>query len=335
MLRLAKPILLACAILACASAFAWPPTFGPEFTFYRGNREFDPHAMLKLVQLKLCVDGRCTARLNDTERGVRVSYDDGFWFEIHHDPKVVEVTARPGTVEETRRQRNRMQSDIFDFLGSLNYRPHARIGGGHLNMGLESAFGGDAMLLRNYIVDLLNHPELGNGVLRDRSPRVSPTYEGVPRELREQIQWAIARFDRSSVKSVDRLLSMLEEPMVRNLDGGPRNFVLAIYHAIHGDPKSRRLEHRGVGPQQDVDRYLLEIELLEARVEHLKTIETPIPLRRRRRLTPEESVRNFHEYVTQSKKEWSRFQPLITERLREETRDLIECLGKRVEETLK
>jgi hypothetical protein len=111
-------------LLSAPTALAWPPLFGPEFTFTNeaireeGNRNpTRPQSQLnlekleewrKLLEERCSQRGDCTVQRFTDKHGpaYKVTFPDGWHYNISVDAAALEVQTKPGTLEDFRaRQR--------------------------------------------------------------------------------------------------------------------------------------------------------------------------------------------------------------------------------------
>ena len=156
-------IFLGSLILFSFSSFARPLTFGAEFTFYsdEGVTGWWDVKNRMLMHLR---DGQPEGSKFDfglTEFGaVKLISPNGWWFSIDEDQgQVAEVPTVPATVDYFRQYQSDMQDAIFASAANVGFFPALYLGGGHINIGVRELLA-DPLLLRNFIVDLLNHNEL-------------------------------------------------------------------------------------------------------------------------------------------------------------------------------
>ena len=221
----------------------------------------------------------------------RVTYPDGFWFLVGLDTGVVEVTAQPQTRESYQANHARIQGDIFEFADSLGLRPHERIGGGHHNLGLLSAFGNpdgtlNELMFRNFLVEQANHPELPWGILGNHLGN-APPFSALSAQQQGALERLIREYDLAPsdpywlVRQVERLgytahPNTTSEPYRRN-----RQYYHDLsFRSVNSDlGPLQRVEMRGVRPQASLDQFLLEVELLDIRLDRLRIRRDTLPLR--------------------------------------------------------
>ncbi len=140
------------------------PTFGVEWTFSSektvgGDNRARREVVLEFRDqvLKSCREARDVCTWKPLEgSGYRVAYSSGWHFDITLDENVIEVISAPGTHGTFTNHANRIVRDIFAVADTLKMKIGG--GGGHIHMGVESAFGNDALAFRNFFVDYFNHP---------------------------------------------------------------------------------------------------------------------------------------------------------------------------------
>lgn len=334
-----KPILLSLALLlASLPAFAWPPTFGPEFTFT--NKALEQAAttptmvqtqanLAALEQWRAKMEAICKERKNCklkkfTDKhgpAYKILYEDGFWYSVGIDTGVLEISAQPNTIAGFRALKDRMQADIFEVAKSIGLAPHERLGQGHMNIGIKSAFGEDAQLFRNFLVDTANHPELHQGVLGVHLGN-SPTLTLLGEKPQKAMAQVIQEFDRAPTDMY--ALSRRIESQVYTVN--PFRWDPPSYYQNHRlesvDPKlpeeAQRLEVRGVRPQKSMDEFLLQCELFENWLDHLKRYGKNVPLRipTNKNMQPGELKARFLDFLASIGEDPAKFEPLLPEKIR-------------------
>lgn len=288
---------------------ASPKTFGPEFTvtsraLIEGTDPRSAWQRLRRVVTENCAGGAdpCAVSVvfpwgEDVAADVVVRYPDGWWFRISVDPHVVEITARPATLAELARLRDRMQRDIFDAAASVGLYPSPSKGGGHINIGVESTFGRDAVLFRNFVVDCANHPELFQGILRWKSKEAAPALSALSVKMRDNFAGAIRDFDEGRLRSIEELADVLNDE-VEGFEGNPRYQAVSLVYVGLRSRDERRIEVRGVRAQASADEFISEARLIDRRIEYLRALKGLIPLRiPTEAMSGEEKLDRFTRYV--------------------------------------
>lgn len=176
---------LLCLLLWASASLAKPATIGPELAFTNAetaaawNARYNanvpdyqtPTATGELVQaqrlgteiIKNCAG--CRVRRYKGKFGLETSHIDfpnGFWVEISVDPGIVELQTPPLTPERYVELTPFIEETIYGAASRLNmsYVPTD----GHLNFGVRATFE-TVKGLAAFMLDQINHPELGLGVL--------------------------------------------------------------------------------------------------------------------------------------------------------------------------
>jgi hypothetical protein len=138
----------------------------------------------------------------------RVTYDDGWWFEVDVDVGVIEVRHKPSTIKTLERLESRMQRDIWDVANGLGLSALPGTAA-HSHIGLEATFGDDIRKVRNYLVDCVNHQELGLLMTDDLSN--APPLSKLKRSQFVAFKKIIAEVDSGKIKSITALEDQLEK----------------------------------------------------------------------------------------------------------------------------
>jgi hypothetical protein len=194
-------------LLFSQQSFAWPPTFGAEFNFsnpvvLKSGKPLEVNSteseaardkMMEIIKSVCATRGDCSVQTSENHYGVtthRVKYKDGWWFDIATDPRVVEIQTAPSTVEQLEKYKQRIQEDIFGSAEKtgLSVTDITKVFGhgwaaGHIHIGASSAFDGNAQLFRNFLVDYVNHPELGTGLFSNDWSN-APPLTALPKKIR-------------------------------------------------------------------------------------------------------------------------------------------------------
>lgn len=321
-----------------APAWAWPPTYGLEFTFtnpaiIRGSKglsattntpenEAGREALAEAMKKKCLLKGDCSVEwvVDKSGAGYRVNYSDGHWFQLSVDPAVVEVQGKPATKEEYKAMRTRLQ-DLFDAAAESGLRPHHREGGGHIHIGLETTFGRDANFFRNFLVDMANHPELATEILSDSNPN-SPPIALHGKKSRERFARIVKDFDEGKISDLRTFSERIRDDVY--LQAPCHWSAKAKYQAVCltrvTEPVNeayRTVELRAIRPQKDAAEFIRELELIEGRLNFIRNAKAPIPYRLNRPIpkTRAEIVAAFRNYVTEMGMDWAEMRKLLPENL--------------------
>lgn len=318
-------------------------TFGPEFTFTNetlvneGNKALNkaldagkhPSEALKtefnmakyqnfkeILEEKCRIRKDCTTSIGYDKHGenIRVTYQDGWYFEVGIDMCVIETQTKPGRIADFIYNKNRLEEDLWQVAESLDLRPHYRAGQGHVHIGL-SAFNNDPILLRNFFVDYSNRPELAFGALGNHLGN-SPPIAALKPEQREGLQTALKQFDALETKTIPDFVRLITRNVytastIEGWDGAD------YYHAIRLERSMRinsasTIEIRAFRPQQTVDQFILQLELLQSRINFLRAK----PLIQyhetdKYQYSRQDIVNSFYQYVTETGLSWEKYKVLL------------------------
>lgn len=301
--------------------------FGPEFNFTNpvileaanhvpSNIVNNPENE-KVVDLlaqhysKVCVD--CTVlnyRNRYGVRSVRVTFSDGWHFDVITDPGVVEINTSPMTVNDVARLSERMNEFIFNPIYQLGLRPANDFfndwAGGHIHVDLKTAFGNDLSLFRNFIVDYTNHVELAHRIFGN-DHHFAPSIQALDPEQKMAFDRLIKEVDAGGVTSIQRFAQRLQQEVYyRNPHGhtAKKHQALNVTRIsdITIEDRYRTLEIRAFRSQENPEIFRLETQLIEKRIEFLKSWKTPIAIRWNdpSEITDEAAVSEFYRYVRDS-----------------------------------
>jgi hypothetical protein len=329
------------SLLVSASALADGKTalFGAELEFT--NKEIDkassrspntintPTAVkYKNRFKKLVMEGcqGCTAKSTKDGYGApiwRISYPNGFWFEITTDPHTLEVKTKPSTAKQLKKEGPRMQRDIFDVAHKLGtVARYEEASAAHMHIGTKSAFGNNAMLLRNFLVDYANHPALAGGALHKDYANAPP----------------IARLSASQVKafaevtapskvgkmSIEKFADVLQQRVFHRTveaDFAPaKKYQATSVQRIDNVLKSSgwTAEMRAMPSHESAGSFVRMAELLSARISFLEKGGKPVQFKPQRvgHLTAKDKVNQFFQYVAESGLRWHDYVPMLNHRVR-------------------
>lgn len=323
-------------------------TFGPEFTFTNstlvneGNKalsealakgrnpfyalktkfNMEKYEAFKDILIKRCkVRQDCTTSIGSDKHGenVRVTYKDGFYFEVGIDMCVIETQTKPGRIADFVFNKKRLETDLWKVAESLDLRPHNRTGQGHVHIGL-SAFNHDPLLLRNFFVDYTNHPELAYGALGNHLLN-SPPVAALKPEQRTGLKLALEKFDSLSKKTIPEFVRLIHKYTYTSSTAsgwGGADY----YHAIRlqrseSINEASTVEIRAFRPQATVDEFVLQLELIQGRIDFLKG-KRPVEYQDtgKYEYSPQEVVNGFHKYITEANLSWEKFKVLLPANLR-------------------
>lgn len=327
-------------------------TFGPEFEFGAKRLWHIPwsHPMSLLTEggvepgepearaieeFAAAVRGRCAgggciveplaSHYGPQMPSYRVRFENGYYFDITADPWVVEIRAKPATLEELRAVRDVMQSHIFDVARSIGLSPTGtdmpmNRAAGHVNFGTTSAFGSDGRAYLDFFVDYANFSELAGGALG--GDRVNaPGFDRLPAPLREKFFDVIRSLEanpQATPKSVAKAL--LEE--IYTASGKQRSHHMQAFGLKRvkdlSKSKDQPSEFRAARMQESPDEFILWAEMIEARVAYRKAQpKAPILFANRpaRSFSKTELVSAFYVYTEEAGLNFERFRSVLNHSL--------------------
>ena len=245
----------------------------------------------------------------------RIKFGNGFWIQAGVDTGCLEVQTKPSTVAEFTEQKNIIQKVIWDTAKELDLKPHKRIGGGHVNVDLATAFPeNNALLFRNFIVDQANHPEWTAGIFGNHTGN-APPISALETHLHDNFKDVIKIFDitgdaSQGLAAMEHLGREIDRRVyVSNpfwLQQGRKTWQpyyyqhLSFRSAKQSTPvEQRRIELRGYRPQQTIDEFLLEIEFLDRRLTYLNEMNKAIPVKIPRGIgmSASEKIKRFNRVI--------------------------------------
>ncbi len=279
----------------------------------------------------------------------KVIYPDGWWYAITIDPLVVEIIAKPLTLKDAVRMRDRLQRDIWDHARlrvrtfstekadeNVGLTPHEEIGGGHIHFDVKTAFGNDALLFRNFIVDFSNHPTLALGTLGN-SVLNGPPISSLSAEQQQAFSDIIFQFDHAYPRmTIKELSTLITQKVYYKTMGKPGWFgasrhkwvpaekyqAINITRIVNPDvpDEERTMEIRSLRPEKSADDFIRLITLFDTRIQKLKELSKlnkAVPYLRSQARTsvmekdPQRMVDEFYSYVTSSGLNWSDYEILL------------------------
>ncbi|HWU43276.1 MAG TPA: hypothetical protein VN132_07560 [Bdellovibrio sp.] len=258
-----------------------------------------------------------------------VTYSGDRWFTVVSDPWVLEVKGIPSTSQELMSDADILQSLVFDTAREIGLQPHSRIGGGHIHLDIETFFGEDKLLLRNFLVDLANHPELFLGALGFDLLN-APPIALLSATQREAFAEVIREFDEGKLGMVGIRKAIIRR--VYNSTFYPQyahqRSYSEKYQAVNLSHE-KTIELRGLRPEKSLRHHLLILQLFEKRIEYLKRLDKPIAYNNKdysnlfeghteraldtftSHIKPEIIENAFRSYVLETELNWNDYRELL------------------------
>lgn len=244
----------------------------------------------------------------------RVEFTDGFWVQISTDVAVVEIQTKPSTVAEYQAAKPHLDR-LFRAGADSGLTPDPKFKqGGHIHMDFASAFGDDHRLFRNFLVDFMNHQELGGGGVFGSDPFNAPHLSLLTDDPKGVFMDLIDRFDRGEIKTGKELAKKIIQNVYNDNPAhwSPRH----KYHALNltrvvdeGDFST--VEFRAMSAQLNPEEFLKQTALFESRLNFLRKMDRNLPVMGFRPLSPEQKVGAFRSYVEESGLRWDDYKPLL------------------------
>ncbi len=333
-------LLLQSALCLANDDFLAGPKFGYEFTFAVNEPTYHVLDFTQQVKTHLVDNQPEGAKFQYMEMNRTFSSPEGWNFVIGTDPEVFEVTGSPHTVAQFRSFSSNMQDAIFVSAYNKNYFPGLYLGGGHINIDVRY-FLDHPILLRNFLVDFVNHVELSMGIFNydtnNATPLVfSPFYEAFVKVISDfDLKVPSLLQDPSSEKNADAVQALLTDLNTRlpqtpkpdhlKWEGKSGNLgkysAISFSEAVQRTPAAR-IEIRSVRAQWSMDVWVRQISLFKNRLLYLhKTYgEQLIPIDPKPLMLPpqdgnhrliydppidpEMALKNFYFYVEESGESW-------------------------------
>lgn len=256
-----------------------------------------------------------------------VTFPDGWWFKVSHDPSVIEIMTKPATVSELRKHEALMDSLLFETARNLGLRPSLPGYGsmaGHFNFGLRSAFGDSGELFLKFFIDYANHPFLALGGLGHDIMNAPPLFLLKP-EFQNEMNNIIDELYEDKAKGKSPTLisvgsKILDRVYVQSFD---RQVMHDGWHyqafsikKLNGLRTKEDVpgELRSMDAQESMREFILMAELFEARLKFLLKKKGRIeydPLMKTS-YSRKELREHFQKYVEEAGLDFRRFESLLS-----------------------
>ncbi|OHE20558.1 MAG: hypothetical protein A2540_03575 [Sulfurimonas sp. RIFOXYD2_FULL_37_8] len=212
-----------------------------------------------------------------------------------------------------------LQKDLFENAKNLGLLPDPEYGGGHIHIGLESAFENDDLLFRNFMVDFFNHPEIASGIWKEDLLN-APHLTKLPNEKINRFIELVETFDNGKLNLWDLLWAITNEVYDVNLapkswseDASPDKYQAFNIRRIVGSfaKEEKTAEIRCSKAQNDAFEFLAQIKLLQNRINYLRQLGHPIRPVILKNLSPQQKVDNYFDYITESGGNWRMYKELL------------------------
>jgi hypothetical protein len=204
----------------------------------------------------------------------KYTFEDGWWFQINLDPGVVEIQMDPMTLDQANSEKitNRVNKYIFGIAKDLGLHSDASFGGGHIHLDIDSTFGTNELLFRNFVVDFENEAAALEAFEHD--PVNAPRIAQQSLAMREKFATVVHKFDRDNKEigqeAIKTLATMVEDQVYKGFsEDDPKYNALNYRHMLKEDGFNT-LEIRALRSQRNFEEFILEAKLFMKRIEYLE-----------------------------------------------------------------
>lgn len=291
-------------------------TIGQKITF-RCSSHYSKTKINQLADLikKNCLKVGCsvesiihkTSHTSKVSEAYRIHYPDGNWFQLSTDNTAVEIQMKPMNLSEIEKFKPILQRDMFDIAHTIDlHKPRVEVlSGGHINIGFSQVFKENPLLLRNFIVDQINHSELYGGIFL-KDPISAKSIYKKDKEF-HYIQDIIEQFDRGEIKSSQELALNLSYVLK-----GDKFIDLQTIVREDFPMDQKRIEMRAHRSQKTANEFHKIVKLYEGRINYLKELTTPLNLRPIPiSYDPKIQLSHFKTYVTESGFDLENFREIL------------------------
>ncbi len=232
----------------------------------------------------------------------------GWSFRLTQDADALEVLADPVTTDQYKGEiGERLQKQVFDLAEESGFHVHRKteyFSQGHINLDLNF-FKENPLLLRNFIVDQLNHSEFANGVLSNDQYNAESLVKSSKK--RNKIAKIIQSYDEAESRDITVFMKELNSLFHKMSQLGLRHTV--------DNKTSARIEVRAHRAQRDMNEFIKLIDLYDGRLEYLMTLKSPIEFENKAvEKDPKKQLIRFRNYVEESQKNFNDFYEILPEK---------------------
>lgn len=278
---------------------------------------------------------KCKTSRTTNKHGAKswqIIHPNGIQYKITPDPSVVEIIVRAQTVNTYSKNKDIFQGMVFDGARRVGLKPHVMEGQGHISLFMDvfgdaSKEGDEALLFRNFVVDMVNHPELGLGVF-ENNPLDAPVVAASKEKLKA-FKVMLSKYDKTiegkTIRSfVQNINQVYQSTHKSSLYSATHDQGLRVNSALaEGD--SARVELRTFRPQASFDEFLLQTTLIEKRIQYLKTLKKEIPLKIKGTPTVSEAKVLFKKFVAETGLDWNDYKEFVPDEWRSPANGLMSC----------
>jgi len=262
---------------------------------------------------------RSTMSRDKHDQALRLDFEDGFYFTVGNDSAVIEINAKPQTIEGFRKVKHYLEDFVFDIAKQIDLNPHQRAGQGHIHVS-RVALNGDAKLLRNFFVDFQNRPEIAYGALGNHLLNSPPLAAEKPHQ-REALKNILQQLDAKRRYSIEDFVNAVHRNVYTSShagDWGSYDYYQAFNMTrLLKAESSATIEIRSFRPQRNTHEFELQTRLISRWIEHLRMRETPIEYNMADKYdhTGQEIVDGYYKLIKELNLSWNEFKYLLPENL--------------------
>lgn len=218
------------------------------------------------------------------ERGLAIIFENNFKIFVTLDPSVIEIQTSPIDYNNLNEATQILNDKIYNSAKEIGIGPSYAMGGGHIHLGAKGLFTEDPELLRDFLVDLYNHPEISLEILGDLSSD-DPTIHALPSKNKKAFYSLIDQFDKMNMSTNDFVYLMHQtvynQTLNSFLNNGSSKYKFQAINLLRMDESisktainEQTLELRFLRTQKSAEQFRLTVELFKKRLEFLKSRRT-------------------------------------------------------------
>lgn len=263
---------------------------------------------------------------------LKFTYDDGWWYCCSLDVACIETQTYKMSLEDARARGwlDRVQRDIFNIAAGLGLVADKTAGGGHLHLDLQTTFGGNYQLFRNFLVDFANNPLALEALEND--PTNAPVLGQLDEHLRTEFKRVIRLYDNKvaeghiqGVDAIVQLANAVQNKVYRNLqfDEPEKYQAVNLTRTVNPtvDLPDKTVEIRALRAQRSAAEFVQIAQLFQARIEMLKhepdLAYDDAQVRGSGHSDPKAVLDAFRQYVEQAGLAFSDYQAMVESNLAE------------------
>jgi len=236
--------------------------------------ELDSYLESLIVQLKMLCD-QCVIKSYtglSYEKEYKVTFPDGFSFNVGRDQRVLEITADPISFDDLSLHTRKI-SDYLIIAGErIGLSPARHTGGGHLHFDFQAFFQEDRLLFRDFMVDYYNNQMVFEEYFGGENNN-APVIDQLPASSQENFIKIVKDFDESPFSIYEFMTRLNGEVYHQTFNEAytPANKYQAI-SLIHAFREGGTVELRSIRPYQSGESVELIADMFFKRRDYLKNL---------------------------------------------------------------